>query len=150
VAPSADEQVRDALTAFGTIESYEAASLLILHSNAETAPKEVGRVVDDLQREHLVEYVTPVLHDPHTGCRQILTDEITVRLRPEVPQKGALTEMRREEGVSVARRNEFVPTQYTLKVSKPSGTRTLEVAERLQKRADVEFAAPNYIVDIKR
>jgi len=150
VAPSADEQVRGALSALGQIESYAPASLLILHANPDAAPKDVARVTDDLQREHLVEYVTPVLQDARTGSRQILTDEITVRLRPEAPQKGTLTDMRRAEGVSVAHRNEFVRTQYTLKVPKASGTRTLEVAKRLQKRADVEFAAPNYIVDIKR
>jgi len=64
--------------------------------------------------------------------------------------QGTLTDMRRTEGVSVARRNEFVPSQYTLRVARPSGTRTLDIAKRLEARDDVEFAAPNYISDIKR
>jgi hypothetical protein len=150
VAPSSAKQVRSALATFGTIEPYEPAHLLILHAATDVSHAEVLGVLEKLEREGLVEYVTPVLHDPGTGARQILTDEITVRLKPDALQKGALDEMRRAEGVSVARRNEFVPTQYTLKVPRASGTRTLDVATRLQERDDVEFAEPNYIVDIKR
>lgn len=150
VAPSAGQQVRSTLASLGTIEPYEPARLLILHPDADARHTEITRLLEDLQRERLVEYVTPVLYDPRTGTRQILTDEITVRLKPEAPQKDTLSDMRDAEGVSVASRNEFVPTQYTLRVSQASGTRTIEVAKRLQKREDVEFAAPNYIVDIKR
>jgi hypothetical protein len=147
--PSSAGKVRSTLAAFGTIEPYEPAHLLILHAGTDVSPAEVLGVLEKLRNEGLVEYSTSVLHDRATGTRQILTDEITVRLKPEA-QKGALDEMRRAEGVSVARRNEFVPTQYTLKVPRTSGTRTLDVANRLQERDDVEFAAPNYIVDIKR
>jgi hypothetical protein len=146
---SAESQVREALSAFGTIEEYPPARLLILHQSPDASAKDLAQTIDQLRERTLVEYATPVTWHPDTGTRQILTDEITVRLHGDASRE-ALSEMRRDEGVSVARRNEFVPSQYTLKVADPSGTRTLDVAKRLSKRPDVEFAAPNYIVDIKR
>jgi len=150
VAPRAAKRVHTALSALGRIEPYEPASLLILHKAAKVAGSAVDSAIETLVRDGLVEYVMPVLRDAGSGLRLIPTDEITVRFRPKAPVQGTLTDMRRTEGVSVARRNEFVPSQYTLRVARPSGTRTLDIAKRLEARDDVEFAAPNYISDIKR
>lgn len=150
VAPKATRRVQAALQALGHVEPYEPARMLILHKGPKVADATVKSVVESLLRDGLVQDVTPVLRDPRSGVRLIPTDEITVRFRPEAPVQGTLTDMRRTEGVSVARRNEFSPSQYVLRVPQPSGKRTLDIARRLEARDDVEFAAPNYISDIKR
>jgi len=150
VAPRAGKRVHAALQALGSVEPYAPARMLILHKGAKVSDATVKSVVQGLLRDGLVQDVTPVLRDPRSGLRLIPTDEITVRFRPETPLQGTLTDVRRAEGVSVARRNEFVPSQYVLRVPQPSGKRTLDIARRLEARADVEFAAPNYISGIKR
>lgn len=150
VTPKATKRVHAALSTLGHVEPYDPAGLLILHKAPKVAGAAVNSVLESLLDQGLVQYVTPVLRAPRSGLRLIPTDEITVRFRPEAPVQGTLTEMRRTEGVSVARRNEFVPSQYILKVPRPSGKRTLDIARRLDARDDVEFAAPNYISDIKR
>jgi len=150
VAPKATKRVQAALSALGNVEPYDPAGMLILHKASKIADAAVNSVVASLLHQGLIQYVTPVLRDPRSGLRLIPTDEITVRFRPEVPVQGTLSDMRRTEGVSVARRNEFVPSQYVLRVPRTSGKRTLDIARRLDARHDVEFAAPNYISEIKR
>ena len=150
VAPKAARRVHAALNALGRIEPYDPASLLILHKAPKVAGATIDSTLESLVRDGLVEYVTPVLRDAASGMRLIPTDEITVRFRDKAPAQAALSDMRRTEGVSVARQNEFVPSQYIVRVAQPSGTRTLDIAKRLEARDDVEFAAPNYISDIKR
>jgi len=150
VAPKATRRVQAALSTFGRVEPHDPAGLLILHKAPKVAGAALNSVLDSLIDKGLVQYVTPVLRDPESGVRLIPTDEITVRFRPQAPVRGMLTEMRRNEGVSVARRNEFVPSQYVLRVPSPAGKRTVEIARRLDARDEVEFAAPNYISDVKR
>ena len=150
VAPKAGKRVHAALQPLGSVEAYEPGRMLILKKGPRVADAAVKSVVTGLLRDGLVQDVTPVLRDPRSGLRLIPTDEITVRFRPDAPVQGTLTDVRRTEGLSVARRNEFVPSQFVLRVPQPSGTRTLDIARRLKARADVEFAAPNYISDVQR
>lgn len=150
MAASAVSRVRKMLSAVGQVEPFEPMHLLIAHPAEGTSASDWARVLAEVEQHASVVYVTPVLQDRKTGGRQILTDEITVRLRAGAPARRVLGEMARAEDLSVARRNEFVPTQYTLKVARASGMRTLDVARRLEQRDDVEFAAPNYVVDAKR
>lgn len=146
--PDASAKVRSALTSLGEIEP-SSGGMLILHHASTSAPK-VRKVLAALETDGLIDFVTPVLRDVRSGTRQILTDEITIRFRSDAPIKGTLSKLRAKEGVSVTQRNAFARKQFIIKVAHPSGTRTLDVAKRLDARDDIEFAAPNYITEIKR
>ncbi len=146
----AEHKVRAALGALGTIESYRPDNILILHKSPTASAAEVRSAVKTLEKDGLVKFVTPVLRDQQSDARQILTGEITVRLKPGASARQTLASLKAEHGVEVKRRNEFEPTQYVLSVPDKSGTRTREIARSLNSRSDVEFAAPNFITDFKK
>ena len=118
----AEHKVRAALGALGTIESYQPDNILILHKSATASAAEVRSAVRTLEKDGLVKFVTPVLRDQQSDARQILTGEITVRLKPGASARQTLASLKAEHGVEVKRRNEFEPTQYVLSVPDKSGT----------------------------
>jgi hypothetical protein len=146
----AERKVRAALAPLGTIESYPPGGILILHRSPTASAAEVRSTVRTLEKDGLVEFVTPVLRDRQSDARQFLTGEIIVRLKSGVPAKKTLASLKAEHGVEVKRRNEFEPTQYVVSVPDPSAARTRDIARSLDRRSDVEFATPNVISDIKK
>jgi hypothetical protein len=145
-----DETVRDRLARLGRLEDHPRARILIVHRAPSVTRRAVNTALKALQDEKLVDFATPVLRDPASGMRKVLTDEIVLRLRSGPGQQRTLATLRGEHGLKIGRRNEFEPTQYIVKVSQASGTHTLDVARALDERADVEFASPNFLTDIKR
>lgn len=144
------DSVRARLAALGKTEDQPLSRILILHRAPAVTRRALDTAVKALQDEKLVEFATPVMMDPGSGLRQVLTDEIVVRLKSGHAQQRTLATLKGEHGVTIGRRNEFEPTQYIVKVPQASGTRTLDVARSLDQRADVEFASPNFLTDIKR
>ncbi len=144
------DSVRARLDALGKTEDQRLSRILILHRAPAVTRRAVDVVVNELQDEKLIEFATPVMVDAASGLRQVLTDEIVVRLKSSHAQQRTLATLKGEHGVKIGRRNEFEPTQYIVKVPQASGTRTLDVAHSLDQRADVEFASPNFLTDIKR
>lgn len=144
-----ERKVRDALAPFGSVETYPLQRMLVLHRAPSLATARVQAALDNLQRVGLVEFVTPVLLDPDSNARQVLTDEIVLRLKPGRTQR-TLAALKAEHGIQIGRRNKFEPSQYIVKVPKPSGTQTLDVARSLDQSEDVEFASPNFLTEIKR
>jgi len=148
--PGAEHKVRAALAALGGVESYRPDCILILHRGPKVSAADVRSAVKTLEKDGLVKFVTPVLRDQQSDARQILTGEITVRLKPGASARRTLASLKADYGVEVKRRNEFEPTQYILSVPDKSGTRTREIARSLDGRSDIEFAAPNFITDFKK
>jgi hypothetical protein len=146
----AERKVRAALAALGTIESYSPGDILILHRSPKVSAADVRSAIRTLEKDRLVEFATTVLRDPRSDARQVLTGEITVRLKSGAPARQTLASLKAEHGVEVKRRNEFEPTQYVVSAPGQSCTRTRQIARSLNSRSDVEFAAPNFITDIKR
>lgn len=144
------DSVRSRLTALGKTEDQPLSCILILHRAAAATRQAVDAAIQALQDEHLVEFATPVMRDSATGLRQVLTDEIVVRLKSGQARQRTLATLEGEHGVRIGRRNEFEPTQYIVKVPHASGTRTIDVARSLDARDDVEFASPNFLTDISR
>ena len=149
-APGAESRVRAALSPLGDVEPYKPARILILHRRPRTSRVSLAKTLDRLREQRSIEFVTPVLRDPAGTARQVLTDEITVRFKPDAAVRRTLASLRAEHGLQVARRNEFVRTQFIVRLPHTSGTRTLALARSLHRRDDVEFAAPNYITEIHR
>jgi hypothetical protein len=146
----AERKVRAALAGLGTVESYPAGDILILDRDPKVSAAEVRSAVKTLEKDGLVEFATPVLRDQHSDVRHFLTGEITLRLKSGASARKTLASLKMQHGIEVKRRNEFEPTQYVVSVPDPSGTRTREIARSLDRRSDVEFAAPNVITDIKK
>jgi hypothetical protein len=142
--------VRAALAPLGTVEAYKPGGLLILHRGSKTSVAEVRSAVAALEKARLVEFVTPVTRDRDSDARQVLTGEITVRLKRGVRAKQALASLKAEHGLEVKCRNEFEPTQYILWVPDATAARTRDIARSLDRRSDVEFAAPNFVTDIRK
>lgn len=109
----------------------------------------IEKSLEDLVGPEHVEFVTPVLWDEKSETKQILTDEITVRFNA-VPSLHTLRELQKRFGVTVARRNEFVPRQVIMRVTNPNGLRTLNVAKQLDRVGEVEFATPNFLTELRK
>jgi hypothetical protein len=112
-------------------------------ADADRRDKALAKLRPLLQRGD-IDFLTPLLLDRTTQRHQVLTDEITVRFRRKVSAR-RLRDLEKQFGVTVAARNEFVPSQYTLRVPHPEGLVTLETAKRLDALKDTVFAAPNFI-----
>jgi hypothetical protein len=146
----AERKLRAALAGLGAIESYPAGGILILHTSSKVSDAGIRSRVRTLEKDGLVLFSTPVLRDPWSGARQVLTGEITLRLKPGECARQTLAALREQHGIRVKRRNQFEPTQYVVRVPDASCTRTREIARSLGRRRDVAFAVPNFITDIKR
>lgn len=141
--------VCDALAPLGALEVYQAQRMVVLERSPRVAATRVKTVLEDLRRRNAVEFVTPLLLDPESKTRQVLTDEIVLRLKPG-RTKRTLQALGAAHGVTIGKRNEFEPSQYVVKVPSPSGTQTLDIARSLDASDDVEFASPNFLTEIKR
>jgi hypothetical protein len=147
--PGQDRKVREALDHLGKVEEHPSSQIFILHRSPDVSASKLATAIETLKKASQIAFATPVLRDPESGTRQVLTDEITLRLKPGNASR-ALKALKAEHGVIVGKRNEFEPTQYIVKVPDTTGTRTLDVARSLDERDDVEFAYPNYLTGIKR
>jgi len=143
------EKVRAALAPLGAVETYPQQRMIVVRRGRGVASTKLTSALDDLRKQNVIEFVTPVLRDPESGTRQVLTDEIVLRLKPG-RSKRALDALKAAHGIEVERRNEYEPSQYIVKVANPSGTQTLDVARSLDESDDVEFASPNFLTEIKR
>ncbi len=148
-APGQEGEVHEALAPFGGVEVHPQQRMIVLQCSSRVTTTRVRATLDELQRRKLVEFVTPVLRDPDSRTRQVLTDEIVIRLKPGRTQR-TLKALTAAHDLEVGRRNEFEPSQYVVRVRKPSGTQTLDVARTLDRSDDVEFASPNFLTEIKR
>jgi hypothetical protein len=144
------EKVRERLATLGRTENQPLSRILILHRAPSVTRRAVDTALKTLQDERLVEFATPVLRDSDSGTRMVLTDEIVLRLKSGRATERTLATLKAEHGLKIGRRNEFEPAQYIVKVPQTSGTHTIDVARSLDRRADVEFASPNFLTDIKR
>ncbi|MDQ2922364.1 MAG: hypothetical protein M3R52_12245 [Acidobacteriota bacterium] len=145
----AKSQVRKTLGSLGQVSEIESQQLFIVHlaegSKEETASQHLQPLID----KGLIESVAPVLRDEESQLLQVLTDEITVRFKPTLAAKER-KQMEKKYGLSIARKNEFVPNQFVVKVPRSKGLDTLHVANELDAADEVEFAAPNFVSEYRR
>src|SRR5204862_2543428 len=118
---------RETLGTLGTLEPQPSLRIVILHRTPGIPSTKVKAALDDLQHCKAIEFATPVLRDPASDTRQVLTDEIVLRLKPGQANR-TLAAVKAEHGVTIGKRNAFEPTQYIVKVPRASGTQTLDVA----------------------
>jgi hypothetical protein len=144
-----EKRACEALARLGTVQTYPHQRMIVLERSASQTPAKVRSALDDLQAAGIIEFVTPVLLDRESNTRQVLTDEIVLRLKAGRTER-TLDALTAAHGLQICSRNEFEPSQYIVKVPKPSGTATLDVARTLDQSDDVEFASPNFLTRLKR
>jgi hypothetical protein len=144
-----EKKACDALAPLGSVRTYPSQRMIVLAQSPSQTPARVRSALHDLQAAGIIEFVTPVLLDRESNTRQVLTDEIVLRLKPGRTAR-ALDALTAAHGLEICSRNEFEPSQYIVKVPKPSGTTTLDVARTLDESDDVEFASPNFLTQVKR
>lgn len=138
------------LSSMAEVKDVAPAGVLVVHAPADPSVRgRLMRALADWQKQGLVEFCTPVLRDGKSQLHQILTDEITLRLKPTV-SPSRIEDLQQEYHVRLVKKNEFVPNQFLVKVSEPTGLRPLEVAGNLDANDAVEFAAPNFISQAAR
>ena len=142
-------QVRKILRSLGELSETESQRLLIVRLpdgvTVETAIQQLQPLLDKGQ----IESVFPVLLDKESQLLQVLTDEITVQFKPTVRAK-ARKQIEKQYGLTVVRKNEFVPNKFVVKVPAAKGLETLRVASELDAVEEVEFAAPNFVSEHRR
>ena len=146
---SAKAAVHSALSAFGRVREIANQRLFVVELADDVRRDDLLQSLRQLLNEGAVEFFAPVLRDPASDLRQILTDEINVRFK-EVPSDKHLKAVEKKYGVRVARQNEFVPSQFIVKAPQSKGLDTLEIASQLDAADDIEFAAPNFISEHRR
>jgi hypothetical protein len=145
-----ERKVSAALSELGAVEDPQSVGMLILHRAPRVTQREVAAVLDELRERGAIDFTTAVLRDADSGTRQVLTDEIVVRLKQTAPQRRTLASLKAEHGVQIGKQNAYEPTQYIVKVPDPSGTNTLDVARSLDRCDAVEFASPNFLTTVGR
>jgi hypothetical protein len=145
-----EREVATALSALGTLEDQRTVCMVIVHRSPGVSQRDVDSVLDDLRERAAIDFATAVLRDAASGARQVLTDEIVVRLKRNAPQRQTLASLKAEHGLEIGKQNAYEPTQYIVKVPDPSGTNTLAVARSLDRCDKVEFASPNFLTDFKK
>ena len=144
-----ERQVRDTLAPLGSIELYRPQRMVVFERAPGMRAAPVNAALEHLRVQNAIDFITPVLVERGSHTRQVLTDEIVLRLKPGRTRR-TLQILGAAHGATISRRNEFEPSQYVLKVRSPSGTRTLDIARSLDASDDVEFACPNFLTGIKR
>ena len=77
-----DRKVREALEQVGNVEEQPSSQIFILHRSPDVSASTVATAIETLKKASKIAFATPVLRDPDSGTRQVLTDEITLRLKP--------------------------------------------------------------------
>ena len=148
----AKAQVRKTLGSLGQVDELreiESQQLFIAHFLEGTKEETVLEQLQPLIDKGAIESVAPVLRDEESQMLQVLTNEITVRFKPALAAKER-KQVEKKYGVTIARKNEFVPNQYVVKVPRTQGLETLNLANELDAADEVEFAAPNFVSEYRR
>jgi subtilisin family serine protease len=90
-------------------------------------------------QNHEVSNAGTVFRRPKERTLMIGTNELTVKLKPEITELNA-EERLRAEGVSIKRRLKFAPNLFVVNIS--AETDLLKIAEKLQKDKDFVYAEP--------
>ena len=146
---SSKEELREALSSFGTVKEVEQQQLFMVQLRSASDKGKVLNQIQSFIESGAVEAVFPVWRDEESQLLQVLTDEVTVRFKRALPKRER-EQVEKKFGFTIARQNEFVPNQFVVKVPVTRGGDALKVANQLDADDEVEFAAPNFVTEHKR
>jgi hypothetical protein len=148
-APRQRDRVLRELADLGPARALDNLKLLVVDLKEPRERPAAWRELALLRDQGVIAWATPLVLDVESGLGQIVTDEITVRLRPGVAADRWLEKQARH-GLVLDRPNEFVPNQFVLRVEGTFGLDTLQRATDLDKDDNVDFATPNFISEVVR
>jgi hypothetical protein len=140
------EALRDFFGPRGALDALEKEQLFLVQLTGPVGPP-VWDHLAELQDQGFLEWASPALRDVESGLRVIATDEIVVRLRDDAGTPAKLRRLVAPLGLQVVQRNEFVASQFMVKVTRLLGLEVLEKAESLAALPEVKFAAPNFLTE---
>ena len=146
---SAKSQVRKILSSLGQLSEIESQRLFIVQLLEGTTEETAAQHLQPLMDKGTIESIAPVLRDEESKLLQVLTDEITIRFKPTLAAKER-KQVEKKYGLTISRKNEFVPNQFVVKVPRSKGLDALKVANELDAADEVEFAAPNFVSEYRR
>jgi subtilisin family serine protease len=117
-------------------------------SAAAADPGRIDAFVNRLSRAPSVRFVTRVFRDPRTGLRMVLTDELAVRFKPGVTDQ-QVQALNAQFGVEPIEQKLYAPNQWLMRVIDPTPERTLTVANAYHENELVEWAEPNFIMELQ-
>ncbi len=147
VAVEAEANVEDVITALtgsgGALEGYEHKATLEDKLVVLARPQEVAFIsidLNDVEATAGVEWAAPVFVGKDSGNLAIVTDEITLELKPGVdPEEFFAT--------GFVSWQPFIGNSY-IAVMEDGGVFALDTANALSVNEDVEWAQPNFYVDV--
>jgi len=126
-------------------------SIVLLHERGSTnAP--IRTVAGALKKAHAIraQRASPVYVDPESSLRAIATLEISVRFKARV-SAATLRKLLQSLDLTTLRSNEFNARNFIVtQANQPDEWKTLELANKLSQRDEVEYAAPNFISEHRR
>ncbi len=140
-------QVRKALEALegGTVE--EGPGVLFVRLPESLTDVLRDRILQQLGGD--MRFFTQVLVDVQSRLQQILTDEIIVRFRTDVPTEEA-RRIAAAHGVVLEAESKYVANEYRARVLDPVELGPLLSADALDKDRAVDFSCPQFISEIRR
>lgn len=148
--PECAAAVEAGLRAGARVRRLPGRDLALVEAAGGSAAAALWRRLEEWNARGCLRFATPLLRDSDSGLDQILTDEITVRFRPEAATAAGLERLGREFGLRPVRPNEFVERQWLLRLERAFGLATLEAAEAVDSLPEVEFAAANLLTEAER
>ena len=106
----------------------------------------VDALAERLTRAPTVRFVTRVFRNPANGLHMVLTDQVSVRFKPDVTQ-AEIDALLAHLGLEPVEQKLYAPNQFLLQVSDPTPDRALMVANALHESPLVEWAEPNFVME---
>jgi subtilisin family serine protease len=96
-----------------------------------------------------VEYAYPVLFNPETQSRLMVTDDVVVKLKPGRSLADLASAMR-SAGLVERRRIDYAADQFILRIERRHSTSALAAAQALQESGLVEWAQPDFVQQYRK
>jgi hypothetical protein len=122
---------------------------ILLHQPGATSsgPGRIDAFAERLGRAPSIRFVTRVFRDPRTGLRMVLTDEFAVRFKPGVTD-AQVRSLNAQLGAEPIEQKLYAPNQWLMRVLDATPERTLAVANAYHEHELVEWAEPNFIMEL--
>jgi subtilisin family serine protease len=121
---------------------------LVYHPGAAPGREKLRVLAERLSRAPSVKHVTFAFLNPETGLYLVLTDEISVRFKPDASD-AQIAALNAAERIEVIEQRLFARNQYRMRVLDPTPHRALDVANALYTHPLVEWAEPNFIMQAR-
>jgi subtilisin family serine protease len=123
--------------------------LWVLPMELGTSAAEVETTLAAARGRAETEYAHPVLYEPHTRARVMLTDDVVVKLKPGRTLADLASAMR-SAGLAESSRLPGTTDEFILRLDQPRSVNPLAAAQRLHDSGLVAWAQPDFVQSYRR